>query len=80
MGKYWEQPKREQIAVDDTHALMTDVEFKMLAVYSSSIPNGVYPGKMWKAFNGGKWWLRWFGEHPTDPGLCTNNHREIIIC
>lgn len=79
MGKSWDQPSREDILVDDTHALMSEPDFNKLPDYSRSQPTGVYPGKMWKAYSGGgSWILRWFGEHP-DPKLCSNHSREIIL-
>jgi hypothetical protein len=79
LGKHWDQPDKENILIDSTHALMTEGNFKNLHEYSRSQPSGVYPGKMWKAGNQkGDWWLRWYGIHE-DPKLCTNNSREIII-
>lgn len=48
MGKHWDQPKREFIDIDDTHALMCQKTFDELSDYTMSQPSGVYPGKMWK--------------------------------
>lgn len=48
MGKHWDQPSRDGIVLDDTHALMTEATFKALHEYSGSVPSGVYPGKMWR--------------------------------
>lgn len=56
-GKYWEQPKREEILVDEKYALMTEETLDKLKEYSCSIPSGVYLGKMWKAKVKGGWYL-----------------------
>jgi hypothetical protein len=49
LGKYWEQPNREDILVDDTHAVMTRNAFNHLKEYSVTNPTGAYEGKMWKS-------------------------------
>ena len=78
-GKHWEQPKREEIEIDDTHVLMSKSTFYKLHDYSRSQPTGVYHGKMWKSQGKGNiWYLRWFGVSK-NPDLCSNNVREIII-
>lgn len=92
LSRYWEQPKTEDILVDDTHAVMTHQTFSELKDYSLTQPTGVYSGKMWKAQRTevikrdgemyriwtGKWILCWFGLHP-DPGYVSNNYREILL-
>jgi hypothetical protein len=88
LGKYWNQPKSDLILIDDTHAVMSESTFKQLAEYSSSIPSGAYPGKMWKRYNGAHdekcppenryWMLFWYGEH-ADPKLVSINHRIILV-
>ena len=77
LGRYWEQPDRDNILIDDQHALMTREDFKQLHNYSASIPSGVYVGKMWKRKFRDKWYLSWYGPHD-DPDRCSINHREII--
>ena len=77
LGRYWKQPSKDDIAIDETHAMMTRATFDKLHSYNTSTPSGVYPGKMWKAYRFGKWWLRWFGD--SGPDMCTNNHREIEL-
>lgn len=59
LGKYWQQPHRRFIELDDTHALMSEQTFKGLKEYSTSIPTGRYEGKMWKGFIKGEWYLVW---------------------
>ncbi|QFY42947.1 hypothetical protein F6R98_10260 [Candidatus Methylospira mobilis] len=78
MGKCWDQPSLQNIIIDDTHALMSNDDLNRLSEYSSSIPSGVYPGKMWRAKWRDTWLLRWYGESDV-PGMCSNNQREILI-
>ena len=87
-GKYWRQPAVSSILIDDTHALMSRLDFMKLAEYSSTIPTGVYDGKMWKRHDGihngkikpeeCKWLLCWYGPSP-HPESCSINSREILI-
>ncbi len=90
MGKYWQQPDRSRIVIDDTHALMDLKTFEELAEYSCSQPSGVYEGKMWKRHNGiydrrfiaaggvPNWMLCWYGSCD-DPSKVSNNYRDILI-
>lgn len=78
LGAHWRQPHPVNILIDDTHAIMSEQAFKLLHEYTTTIPSGVYPGKMWKAnIKAGVWMLRWFGDG--GPTQCTNNQREILI-
>jgi hypothetical protein len=74
LGKYWDQPPREAIEIDDTHALMTYQTMKKLHNYESTIPTGVYPGKIWRR----KDQLCWFDVHE-DPKLCSIYVRDILV-
>lgn len=90
MGQYWKQPKRSDILIDATHAVMSRSTFNKLHEYSGSFPSGVYEGKMWKRHDGGfdvayrraggkpVWKLVWFGKH-ADPDKVSNNFRDILI-
>lgn len=93
LSKYWEQPPRKNILVDDTHAVMTHQTFSELKNYSLTQPTGAYEGKMWKSRDrristledGNRnwvwldtWTLCWYGPDPT-PGWVSNNYREILI-
>ena len=78
MGMHWRQPPRQEIELDDTHAMMSEAAFKQLAEYSCTVPTGVYEGKMWKANTRDGWMLRWFGTCD-DPKCCSNNQRKILI-
>lgn len=78
LGKHWEQPPRSDILVDDTHAVMSPSTLRRLYEYSSSIPSGVYNGKMWSSCPGGIWWLNWWGPGP-EPNTCWHHGRKILL-
>lgn len=78
MGSSWRQPHRRYIEIDNTHALMSEQTFKGLVEYSTSLPSGVYSGKMWRACKGGIWFLAWY--YPSNDTKYMNiEWREIII-
>lgn len=85
LGRYWEQPKRENIKVVDVFAFMEEKDFKKLASYDTTMPTGVYDGKMFKRQQRdeegnwlNKWTLVWFSKHE-DPDQCTVNYRTIVV-
>lgn len=79
LGAHWQQPEIDDIEVDDTHALMSKSSFDKLLEYSTTIPSGVYIGKMWKGqYRQGPWYLAWFSKCD-DPKFVNNNYREILI-
>ncbi|MGS1073059.1 hypothetical protein [Burkholderia glumae] len=80
LGRYWRQPHRNEILIDDEHAVMTRSTFNKLAEYSTTRPTGVYPGKMWKAIYKSGAFLRWYGIVEGRPDLCSNNQRLILLC
>ncbi len=93
LSVHWDQPPRERVLVDDTHAIVSAADFKELAEYSASMPTGAYEGKMWKAHRreakqdahgewyrtGREWWdLVWYG--PSEkPGYVSNNYRTLLV-
>jgi len=89
LGRYWKQPPRERILVDDTHALMAERDFLALLEYSSTKPGVVYPGKMWRRHDGiydkncprdrCRWLLCWYGEVPGNPKVCSVNFRDVLL-
>lgn len=89
LGLHWQQPALDRILLDETHAVMTARTFESLREYSSSIPTGYYPGKMWRRHDGvfdrtckpsaRRWLLCWFGIVPDKPDVCSINAREIIL-
>lgn len=62
LGRHWQQPPRERVLVDDTHAIMSRDDFNLVPVYQASLPSGTYAGKMWRKEFRGEWWLGWYGE------------------
>ncbi len=79
LGRHWQQPDRDSIELDKTHALMSEATFGKLLDYSRSVPSGVYSGKMWKGQCRGVWFLCWFGGPSSEPGEVWTHHREILI-
>lgn len=83
-GQHWEQPARDRILMDETHALMDAETFTKLSEYSTSYPSGVYDGKMWRRNEGmwligGKQYLCWYGPSAENPDCCEIFFREIIV-
>lgn len=91
LGRNWDQPSREEIAIDDHHALMTRATFERLAEYSASYPSLVYPGKMWKRYDGiydpdflraggrPSWKLCWYVLSGKGLGACLVDFRDILL-
>ena len=75
LGRYWEQPSRDDILVDDVYALMSKESFDKLHNYECSHPTGAYPGKMWRRDNILFWWVT----SSKDSMYCVGLSREIII-
>lgn len=90
LGRYWKQPSPESILIDDCHAIMDQAAFDALGEYSSSMPSGVYDGKMWKRSDGvydvdflagggiPEWLLMWYGPSEV-PDKCSINSRKILL-
>lgn len=87
LGSHWQQPSRDQILLDDTHALMTEHIFTQLLEYSGSYPSGVYEGKMWRRHDGlhdrqcppdrRRWMLCWYAN--LDEKRCKIEFREVLL-
>jgi hypothetical protein len=76
------QPADIRLApMDDTHVVLTRRQIAGLLEYSTTLPSGVYPGKVWKAIDAsGTILLRWYGVCPEAPDThCTNNQRIVLI-
>ena len=86
LSGYWSQPSADQMAVYDDIAIMDRSALALLSEYSTSIPTGVYEGKMWKSRQGhntpggpvGPWYLYWYGPSK-DPDKCSINSRPIRL-
>lgn len=59
LGRHWNQPKdlRYRVGLFTTHATISEADWKQLSRYETSMPSGVYPGKVWRS--GG--YLCWYG-------------------
>lgn len=80
LGKAWEQPKRENIRLDDENAYIRKADFDLLKQYDTSNPSGVYAGKMWKRSVGGdNYILCWWVDVPDKEGYCKVNYRKILL-
>jgi hypothetical protein len=91
LGRHWEQPRRQDIEIDRDHAIMTRATFDQLPAYNATSPSGVYPGKMWRRFNGAadlaflrrggrpEWCLCWYGPSARGPEWCTTHMRTILL-
>lgn len=80
LGRYWDQPPREAITVDDKYAMMREATLKQLGEYSCSLPSGTYAGKMWRFCNdAGVNFLRWYEDIPGEPDELYIKTREILL-
>lgn len=59
LGKHWNQPAglRDRVGLYFNHATISEDDWGKLSRYESSIPSGVYAGKVWRRGN----LLCWFG-------------------
>lgn len=79
LGKHWNQPDQDSILIDDFHAVMDQRSFDTLSNYSSTIPSGVYDGKMWKCLSAKDGWLLgWYGPGKKE-NTCSINYRMILV-
>lgn len=93
LGRHWDQPDPKRIVFDrHGRALMSRRDFEALHNYSTTLPSGVYEGKMWRrqAMTKGEYWNRvpatperwfvcWYDATPGDPATCTVHSREIDL-
>jgi hypothetical protein len=78
LGRHWQQPLRDRVLVDETHALLEKQDFEQLLDYSRSRPTGVYVGKMWRCFFREGWFLCWYGAGDK-PGTCRAHFRQLLV-
>lgn len=67
LGKYWKQPKVENIKFAFGCAWVSKNDYDLLPEYSTSNPTGAYEGKMWKRISGKQAYLCFFVNDPADP-------------
>lgn len=66
--------------VTDDEVFVSARDFDRLPEYSTSIPTGVYVGKVWKARRGEGWMLGTFEDHdPPDPEFVMTRFRKLTI-
>lgn len=82
LGKAWSQPDRSKIKFSFGVAWVDQKTFDQLAEYSSSLPSGVYEGKMWRrkyVVNGfTKNLLCWY-DKSDKPDQCSIKKIDLII-
>ena len=76
---HWDQPSHSDLFFTEEEVIVSRWAFNVLKEYSSTIPSGAYPGKMWKCHYDGQWELCWFGIHLTDDKLVTINRMPLIV-
>jgi hypothetical protein len=77
----WKQPDANTFDFDFApgHVVMTQAQRKQLARYDTTLPSGVYEGKMWICdWGNGTDRLVWFGESHLS-NQCLINHRTILL-
>lgn len=80
LSKGWSQPDTTKILITDVRAVMSKKIFDDLAEYTTSIPTGVYAGKMWKANTvEGVWILRWYEYDSAVSNRCLIKQKIIYI-
>ena len=77
LGKYWDQPSRDEMEFSENEVFMDDNTFKQLKNYSTSVPTGCYEGKMWKSLGAKGWYLRWYAN--LNPTHCQIKSKLIFI-
>lgn len=82
-GRAWQQPPTYLILVDDTHAVMSRLDFQILMDYTRSQPSALYNGKMWKtqleSEDAAKWFLCYCHNENNKTSEIDIAYREILI-
>lgn len=73
-GAHWRQPKglRDRVRIYETHATISETDWRELSHYESSYPSGAYAGKVWRRAH----WLCWYGR----PHMVTEHGRTYEAC
>ena len=77
-SKHWKQPDLSEIELHPNFARMTAATMSKLAFYNTTIPTGVYEGKMFGRSEDGKDYLVWFGVSD-NPEQCSINSLVIDV-
>lgn len=79
LGRHWDQPLRHNIRIDGDYAIMTEKTSLLLHRYDTSLPSGVYEGKMWARLeHDDELWLCWYGPS-NEPDKCSINCKKIRV-
>lgn len=75
LGRHWGQPAglRDRIGLFFNHATILERDWLALSNYESSVPSGVYPGKVWR--RGSR--LCWYG--PERGGRCHIGYLRALV-
>lgn len=83
LSNLWSQPATDKIVLGKETCMMTEAIFNQLKEYSTTIPTGVYSGKMWRRqHKQNEWYLCWYGwEENNEKGeeVCPVHFRKIDI-
>lgn len=80
LGKHWQQPEDiREVVMDETHVLLTPQQLGHLAEYNTTRPSGVYPGKCWKTWYQGAFYLVWYGDETPDKKCPILNRRILVV-
>lgn len=82
-GTSWGQPKglRDRVEIYFSHAVISERDWEALPNYKTSMPSGVYAGKVWRC---GKF-LRWYGrphkiiERGQEVEVCSTGHIRALV-
>lgn len=78
LGSHWEQPCADNWLFDDTHVVIPARDLKRMHSYDSTMPTGVYEGKMWQRHEPSRHLLVWYGPC-NEPKRCGIYFREILV-
>ncbi len=73
-GESWRQPDRAKILIDRDVAVMSEESFEQLFNYETSVPTGVYVGKMWRRGR----ILCWYDLSDKGKKFCSTKIKRII--
>lgn len=75
LGRHWRQPKnlRDRVGLFFGHATITERDWQALPRYDSTMPSGVYAGKVWRCRSH----LCWFG--PERDGGCVVGYLRALV-
>lgn len=79
LAKYWQQPPRDRVLVDDGLAMMAQRDFDTLQDCTGQRPAPPVEGIMWRVRFRGVWWLMWYERSLLTEGSVETNWRQIVV-